>query len=553
MRASWTVLLGAGLALGCGGQKRQAVAPADSVANAQTPQQPAMTADALPNPNDLDAELRPFVEQLRSEDPEARREGAEALHRLSERDDGRLVLAATAYLLVALGDEDKMVRENASWALANGGPQSLPAVQAELADENPLVRDGAAHAIGWMVERGLPAEAALRMRLKDPVPAVRGRVIWALSQIGGCRTDTVHSLVALLDSDTATDRAAALHALGDLNFYTQENHDKDAEAAIRSAVPKARTLLQHEAVDVRWCAHYFLNELGLPPDERIPLLVVGLQDDSERVASYVARQLKELAPTTDLAVAVPGLCRVVQQDSRASVEACEVLRDIGPDAKDALPALLKALDSDPTVAVKAAEALWTTNRHTEKSLPVLRQALQMPHPSPAACDAVCVLGPAAASLLPDLLQAMACEAFEVKWAASDAIAAVASSELPTIRTLTSALGHENETIRDTAEETLLDIGKTAAPHLLHAVVHQDKGRSAIATLLAIWTDDDREIADQMVKLLEHPNRDVRVRCAIGLAMYSERQEAGPVLRKELKHAESEQERAEIEAALEGRG
>jgi HEAT repeat protein len=123
----------------------------------------------------------------------------------------------TSYWVDALADQNSDVREQATSALAQGGPasaQAIPALMAALEDPKAQVRWGAAHALGEIGRRADAVVPPLVKLLSSSSAADRG---WAAHGIGLFGRDAkvaVPALVERLDDSSAQVRSGAAWALG---------------------------------------------------------------------------------------------------------------------------------------------------------------------------------------------------------------------------------------------------------------------------------------------------------------------------------------------------
>ncbi len=109
-------------------------------------------------------------------------------------------------------DPEAGVREVATWALAQRGPDALEAVRAHLADPDAGVRHQMAHVLGKL--RDPRAAGALATLLEDPDADVVAKAAFSLGQIGG--GEAAAALAGTLGRGPATLRATVVTALGRL-------------------------------------------------------------------------------------------------------------------------------------------------------------------------------------------------------------------------------------------------------------------------------------------------------------------------------------------------
>ena len=207
---------------------------------------------------EIDTEVAHWSTQLKSGDPEERREAAMKLSRLEGgaatsalvsalTDPSPLVRGAVAASLgeradpsVAspLGarltsDKDAFVRKTAAYALGRfSGTERTAALLAALKDKDPEVRGAAAVSLGDHAESA--AVAPLSAALSDKSAFVRAQTARALGVNGSAASQAVPTLIGLLTSDqdgeVKRQAASALGSIGDrsaLQALDRATHDSD--------------------------------------------------------------------------------------------------------------------------------------------------------------------------------------------------------------------------------------------------------------------------------------------------------------------------------------
>jgi HEAT repeat protein len=166
------------------------------------------------------ADVPALVKQLKSSNPEDRREAATALGKMSS--DAKPAVGA---LVTALGDQDKFVRRFAAQALgeigpdAKGGVKGLSVVLAK-PNESKEVQQAAAIALGHIGTDGLPALiGALKDKKLDP--SVRSKAAEGLGLLGSGAGSAVPELTKAL-GDTEV-RMAAIGALSQMGPTAKES------------------------------------------------------------------------------------------------------------------------------------------------------------------------------------------------------------------------------------------------------------------------------------------------------------------------------------------
>lgn len=429
-----------------------------------------------PDDDELANELAAVMAAAQSADLDTRRAAVEQLYEWSYK-LGPKIAGAISVLSGCLADDDEEVGESATWALSHCAPASLEALARSLRHAAPVVRERAAHALGNAGEQARPVAAALRALIHDPVPAVRKRAMWALGLSRDTQAATLECLLGQARRGTSEDRAAALHALGNIGKAL------DDPAPLQRHEALVLSALEDSDADVRWSALYVLESLAWQPQPLADLMVRLFQHDpASRVREAVLQRLKALAPMVELSAVVPALARVVSQEgSPANWMACEVLAAMRPAPLAAVDALRAALARDE-LAVRAAAALWHITGRAEWVLPALERVFDVD--AMEVCHLVCELGPAAAPLVPKLIEALAVEDWDHQWAASDALGAVASAAPSVMSHLLVALGHPSPIVRSSSALGLARVGQPAVAVLGRLVREHDARGPAAAYALS---------------------------------------------------------------------
>jgi HEAT repeat protein len=178
----------------------------------------------------------------------------------------------------------------------------------------------------WVGAQDRPLNALLPAA-KSGAMEDRVKAIDEIGAQGAKAASAVSDLTALLRDQSAEVRAHAAHALGEIG-----DPAKPAAAAIT-------LLLKDNDQTVRRQAVKALGAIKPGPQVMIPLFVQLMEDPDAGVRQRILRAVAEAGP-----VAVPGLIEALKNE-KAVYWACVILRDIGPEAKDAAPALTALLKS----------------------------------------------------------------------------------------------------------------------------------------------------------------------------------------------------------------
>jgi HEAT repeat protein len=285
------------------------------------------------------AEVPTLESALREKSPAIRLFAINALGRI-----GAAARSAVPQLREALQDSDKLVRQAAIQALSNIGPAAL-AARPDLIEalKNREVRALAAEAILKLGPDASLAPMWIEM-FKDRDDDVASTAVKAVAQLGKLRKEQVASLIDALKSNRPAVRDCAASALGEIG--------PDAGLAVTELL-KA---MQDPDGNVQKSAVMALGKIG--PNARIaaPQLIAALKD--KRVHDNAVEALGKLGKG-----AVPYLVQGLKGDELKHPQKLDILgilRQIGPDAKEAVPTLVaitKSFDELPSMRKAARAAL----------------------------------------------------------------------------------------------------------------------------------------------------------------------------------------------------
>ena len=198
-----------------------------------------------------------------------------------------------------------------------------------------------------------PTLTELIAAAKSGSEAARVKAIESLAAQGDKAAEAVAPLTQLLSDSSATVRGHAAYALGAIGAPS-----KGSAAALSGLLKDADDSVRRQAVKA-------LVAIRPGPKVMIPLFI-KLMDDTDP-----AVQIRVLHATSEAgAAAVPGLIEALQNE-KAAYWACVVLREIGPDGKEAVPALAgKLKDANPEIRREAALALGAM---PEAAIPAIAQ------------------------------------------------------------------------------------------------------------------------------------------------------------------------------------
>ncbi|HZZ29086.1 MAG TPA: HEAT repeat domain-containing protein [Pirellulales bacterium] len=277
-------------------------------------------------------------------------------------------------------------------ALADAGPKAKEAVP-ELArvtqDRHPAVRREAIMALGEIGPDAKPAAAQLVKALSDSQNSVKYAAAFAVGRIG--IKEATPDLTKLLDSDDHFMRMISAWSLAKINPEDRKSVDR----AVSMLVIGLKDDNQH----VRGAAARGLLELHAPQDVVMSAMADLLADKDPGVRANVVDAISSLGEA-----AVPRLIKALENDDMQAL-AVEVLRRLGPKAKDAVPALiLEMKDPDPEYRREVEFALAAIGPASKAAVPTLIEHLTSDEPRVryTACYALGKIGPDAAAAIPKL-------------------------------------------------------------------------------------------------------------------------------------------------------
>lgn len=275
----------------------------------------------------------------------------------------------------------------------------------------------------------------------------------------------------MVTNGTPVDAGAALHALGNIG----KSAGPDFLAPYREVVLAA---IRSPEMDSRRWALYAAESIGLDRQTWADALgSIVLQDESAEVRSAALSTLKEIAPSVDLTSALPTFVARLAETGREASLACGVLAAMRPRPMSAVPVLREILSRDELV-IPAASALWRIEGRADAIVPALRRVFK--DNGEGVCDLICELGPAAQALIPDVIQALAEENWDLQWAAADALRAISSSDAAVLSSLLEAFDHPSPIVRSASARAMAAAGATAVRPLDALLLDASDARASLA-------------------------------------------------------------------------
>ena len=161
---------------------------------------------------------------------------------------------------------------------------------------------------------------------------------------------------------------------------------------------------------------------------------------------------------------------------------------------------------------------------------------------------MCAIGPAAAPLMPKLLEALSAEDhWDLEWAAADAVGAIASDDPATLSVLARSLGHPSPIVRASLVGALATLGRPAVPLLCEILDDQSDDRCEwAADALGRMGPIAADACDRLRRNARSENRAIATWSRIALAKVSADTSVAPFLIELLKDDRADLRR---EAAL----
>ncbi len=305
-------------------------------------------------------------------------------------------------------------------ALADAGDAGIAVLIDEL--KNNKTQYWASIALASAGPKAKAAAPELTRLAESKQPALRMQAIMALGEIGPDAKAVAPTLIKSLSDSENSVRYAAAYAIGKIGVkdatpeLTKQLDNKDrflgmiAAWAIaksnpddKKAAERAVTLLVGGLKDpnklVRAAAARGLFELHAPHETVVAAMGDLLADKDPTVRSNVAEAFATLGEK-----AVPRLIKALESDDTQGL-AVEVIRRLGPKAKDAVPALILELkDPDPEYRREVEFALAAIGPDAKEAVPALVEHMTSDDPRVryTACYALGKIGPDAKEAIPKL-------------------------------------------------------------------------------------------------------------------------------------------------------
>ncbi len=421
---------------------------------------------------------------------------------------------ATA-LQTLLSDQDPAVRQRAAHALSRLGSKAVPAAAAliacaKAAPDEPAFTEA-------LAQSGQAILPLLLQELGTPAGGQPPRQDWVFRALRDMGASAMPALAKGLESPDAKVRAAAARALGDLPIQskpvikTLAGLTSDPDATVRASALRSIATVRTER------------------DAMIPKLEAALQDSDPQVRKAASAGLAAMGAVEK--VSVPGLIDLLHDsDAATQVSAARALGDLGANANQAVGALIEGLNQ-PTLQSSAVEALGKIGPAAEPAGPRL---LEIAHGNDrelaiTALQALGGIGKPIPGLLPFLYDSLKNDDREVRLSALQSIVKAEPDRDKLLSLLIKSLQDESGRIRRVAALGVKPYGEkaqAAVPGLM-AMLDRDIDRAlAIDALRAIHVRDVQHL------LAALNNKDAKVRvfaCELLSDMGSDAKDAIPAL------------------------
>jgi HEAT repeat protein len=415
--------------------------------------------------------LRQWILDLKDDDPQTRYQAAYILSRM-----GPKIRPAFPALKRAVKDSDLNVRQFASEALGNTGPQALPILLELLESEDsryaavtglqrlepdplpemlkllakgePRQRRGMAAALRIWSQRSADYMPAMRVALKDPDALVRIEAMEATRGTRPNRSIPLEFVQEMLKDKDPEVRFRAGSMLRDMDWLPE------------AAQPVLEKLLTDPDKRVQVNAAWAMLELDSQPLAAMRVILDALRDKNaavRRQATFVFDQIF-YRHSDAIRAALPDLIESVRDYKQHPPEVVDkalwAFASLEPDAKVVVP-LLRAMlqDDDPAIRGQAAHTLAHSFRNDPAVKSMLPDSIRR-LPSRVRSDATAVLltlkkrPENVVSGLVDLLQAT--DQPGARWQAVRILAEMGTEAKEAIPALRRAMEDKNPTFRESA-------------------------------------------------------------------------------------------------------
>lgn len=393
-----------------------------------------------------------------------------------------------------------------SYALAQIGPDAIPALTQALEGESVPRRIGATRALAQM---GAPAKTAVPAMLKNLAhrdDTLRKDTADALAQMGDA---SVPGLIEVLNAKEPKQRQAAALALAQLGEQA------------KTAAPALLTAAEKETDDLpRGAILAALTKTGADPARTAPLLLKAVRGENADLRHAALNAL--LTSPANAKTAVTTVTTELQsKDNGTRQRAAQLLARLGPAAAPAVPALIERAKAEP------GEALYTSALAEigPRALPPLMEALS----SKSGGDRKWVfhaLSEMGAPAMTGLTDALRSPTASVRAGAATALEGMPLEKHPAVKLLLTLTDDKDAQVRAAALKTLADVRSdrpAIIPKLEAALNDREPAvQKAAAIGLASAGAVEKVGANGLIALLNEPDPNTRRAAAQSLAGFGEK-------------------------------
>ncbi len=284
--------------------------------------------------------------------------------------------------------------------------------------------------------------------------------------------------------------------------------------------------------EVREAALSELLESCADPSPHLEALAACVRDPSEPLRIPALVLLGRIgAPAADF------IARALdpQQPAPVRTVGAALIAGMGPTASGAVRELCRCLTADDESLRNAASI--ALGKIGEPAVPSLRIMLQFANPAAvaAAVGSLAMIGPPAASAVPEIEALAARSSFDIQLSCASALCRITGSPERGLSLLANALGNADSLIRKTAAENIAllgTVGHSAIPSVLHCTADPDASvRTAAVLALGRMRAPHSQVLPEMQLRLGDPDAEVRYAVAVVMASYgADARSALPALR-----------------------
>ena len=329
----------------------------------------------------------------------------------------------------------------------------------------------------------------------------RAHAAAALGELGPLAAPSVTALVKALGDKNLAVQHEALMALGHIG------------PAARSAVPELVALLKSpEAARLHTGAIDALGAIGRDSMAAVPVLFNLVRGKDPELATSAGLALTRILPhgSDQLTTVIPVLVKSLGSESpEIRNDAVMALGTCGNAAVPALSELVKGHAAKPDLAWQAAAALSMMGPAAKSTVPQLIDALKSRDERVASQAAATLgaIGPEAKEAVAQLRPLVASDSVQIRMHAADALGDIGPAAHAAVPDLAKALKDANEEVRRVAADAIGKIGpaaEAAIPGLIIAL-HDDSGAVALHAAGALGQIGPKAVP-QLTAAVKDPQR-----------------------------------------------